>query len=184
MSVIRVLCWIVVIVNGANLVNVAINSGFGHGAGLDTFLGGVGNPWQLTINTDLIAGLLLTIGWMVYRERHAPLMQRIAWAWSAAWWGNIVIAVYVLRLVRRPDQDVANLLVGGRVEQTAPRSAPGRLAALAAALLLLACLVRELMTPGLALIGVVGYLAGLVPLILSLALMAKGQSPAAPPVST
>jgi hypothetical protein len=180
MSLVRILCWIVVIVIGANLVNVAMHSGLGHGAGLDTFLGGVADPWQLMINTDLIAGLLLMIGWMIYRERRAPLVQRIAWAWTAAWWGNIVIAVYVLRLARRPGQDLSNLLVGGRPEHVPHLAVPARLAALAAALLLLAYLIRELMTPGLALIGVAGYLAGLAPLILSLALMAKGPSPPAP----
>ena len=78
MTTVKVLAWIVILVIAAHLAHVALNSGFDHGAGFDMFLAGVGNPWQMMINTDLVAGLLLTIAWMVYRERHAPLAHRIA----------------------------------------------------------------------------------------------------------
>jgi hypothetical protein len=175
-TTVKVLAWIVILVIAAHLAHVALNSGFDHGAGFDTFLAGVGNPWQMMINTDLVAGLLLTIAWLVYRERHAPVMQRIAWAWTAAWWGNIVIAVYVLRLAGVPGQSARGLLLGGTDAVPLPPGRVLRAAALVLALLLAAWLAWELMRPGIALIAIVGYLAGFTPLILSLLLIGRGSS--------
>ena len=84
---------------------------------MDTFLAGASDPWQLFINCDLVAGLLLMVAWIAFRERSSGRLQTIAWIWMAMWWGNAVVAAYVLRAAHESSGDWPLFFMG--------RNAPG-----------------------------------------------------------
>ena len=177
MKTIKIIAWVVLLVMSANVLNVSLNSGMGHGAGFDTFLAGARDPWQTFINNDLVMGLVFSLSWVIFRERGGRVLDTAAWVWMAAWWGNIVIAAYVLRAAYQADGDWARFFMGrhapGAVLPAPPRL-PASLRALcglgaaAAAVYLAFGLGRT----GGAIIPVVGYLLGFPPVILSLALLA------------
>jgi hypothetical protein len=105
--------FVIVLMLGLGL-NIALNDGFGHGAGLDTFNAGAADPWQLFINMDLIAGLLLMLGWMVFRQQGAPMVETLAWALLFLWWGNIAVAAYILGCVVQAQGRADAMLLGRR----------------------------------------------------------------------
>jgi hypothetical protein len=76
MKRVRVIALLVLVAMLANVVHVALKSGMNHGVGMDTFLAGARDPWQLFINCDLVAGLLFMVAWMALRDRGAPLLPR------------------------------------------------------------------------------------------------------------
>jgi hypothetical protein len=59
-------------------VNIASTDDIGHGAGMDVWLAGTADPWQLFINLDLMTGLLLAVSWIGWRERHNGIAVQIA----------------------------------------------------------------------------------------------------------
>lgn len=178
MKAIQIIAGLVLIVQLANLINVLLNSGIGHGAGLDTFLAGMNNPWQNFINSDLVMGLLFSLSWLVFRERRTRLAQTVAWVWMAAWWGNIVIAAYVLRSAADAQGDWAVFFMGrGQTRPARVKPLILRAAALAGAAAVLIYLVHGLLACHFALVPAVGYLAGFLPIALSLALVARPHWP-------
>jgi hypothetical protein len=144
---------------------------------MDTFLAGSSNPWQLFINCDLVAGLLLMVAWIVFRERGSKPLQTIAWVWMALWWGNVVVAAYVLRATRESSGDWALFFMG--------RNAPGAILQppiaakpLAVRMLLLLVAAGTTIYVLAAMRGVAfaplptfGYVAGFAPIVLTLLLL-------------
>ncbi|GLR65451.1 hypothetical protein GCM10010909_01290 [Acidocella aquatica] len=177
MKTVKIIAGLVFLIMCGNVLNVSLNSGMGHGVGFDTFLAGARDPWQTFINNDLVMGLVLTMSWVIFRERGGRVLNTVAWVWMAAWWGNIVIAAYVLRAAYQADSDWSRFFLGRHAPgATAP--APMRLPALmralcglgaAAAAVYLALGLRQ---SGGALVPVLGYALGFLPVILSLALLA------------
>lgn len=174
MSAIRIVAWIVIVLMGANMANVALRSGFDHGVGFDTFLAGQSDPWQTFIDNDLVSGLLFAVSWLIFRERGARVIDTIAWVWMVMWWGNIVVAVYVLHAVARSGDDWQLFWFGRRAGLTdaAPSSAALRLCCVLVAASVAAWLVMAIARADFAAIPTFGYLAGFLPVILSLALLA------------
>jgi hypothetical protein len=170
----RTIAAIVIFLAGILLLNILLNDGMNHGVGLDTFLAGVTNPWQVFINQDLVNGLLFTVSWMVFRERGGRIINTVAWAWMALWWGNSVIGAYVLVAAAQAQGDWNRFFLGARAGAlkrvwhgtTAQRGASGLGAVLAAAYVI----------HGLAFthgaIAAIGYVAGFTPIIMSLVLLA------------
>jgi hypothetical protein len=174
MTAIRIVTWIVILLMGASGVNVALHSGFDHGVGFDTFLAGSADPWRMFIGNDLVSGLLFAVSWMIFREKGARTIDTIAWVWMVMWWGNIVVAVYVLRAVARSGGDWQLFLLGRRAGLTdAPPPVPMlRLGCAAAALAVATWLALAIPRTGFAGVATFGYLMGFLPVILSLALLA------------
>jgi hypothetical protein len=177
----RIIAWVVIAIMGVNMANVAINSGMDHGVGFDTFLAGSGDPWQLFINNDLVTGLFFMVGWLIFRERGGRLADRIAWVWMIMWWGNIVVAAYVLLALWQACGDDRRFFMGRR-EGRLPglriggvvRVVSGVTAALVA---LWTC--AEIVKVGFAPIAIFGLVMGFAPVILSFLLIAWPSRPAA-----
>ncbi len=174
MTAIRIVAWIVIVLMGLNMANVALRSGFDHGVGFDTFLAGQRDPWQTFIDNDLVSGLLFAVSWLIFRERGGRMIDTIAWVWMVMWWGNIVVAVYVLRAVARSGGDWQLFWLGRRAGLTdaAPLSPVLRLCCVLVAASVAVWLAIEIGRAGFAAIPTFGYLAGFLPVILSLALLA------------
>lgn len=174
MTAIRIVAWVVILLMLANGANVAINSGFDHGVGFDTFLAGQSNPWRMFIGNDLVSGLLFAVSWMIFREKGGRGIETVAWVWMVMWWGNIVVAVYVLRAVARSGGDWQLFLSGRRAGQLSAPALPAilRLVCGAGALAVAVWLAIAIPRTGFAAIPTFGYLAGFLPVILSLALLA------------
>jgi|GEM_PF-1107837 len=174
MITIRIIAWVVILLMAANGLNVALHSGFDHGVGFDTFLAGQADPWQTFIDNDLVSGLLFAVSWMIFREKGARTIDTVAWVWMVMWWGNIVVAVYVLRAVARSGGDWPLFLSGRRAGLAdGPPIAPAlRIACAAGAVAVAVWLAMAIMWTGFAGIPTFGYLAGFLPVILSLALIA------------
>nr|WP_140404494.1 hypothetical protein [Sphingomonas sp. CDS-1] len=174
MTAVRVIAWIVIAIMGANMANVLLNSGLHHGVGFDTFLAGSGDPWQLFINNDLVTGLLFMVSWIAFREKGGRLLDIIAWIWMVMWWGNIVVAVYMLRAAGQADGDWQRFFLGRRagVVGAPPVPAAGRAFCGLAAILVSAWLIWSVQAVGFAAIPTFGYVLGFLPIILSFALVA------------
>ncbi len=174
MTAIRIVAWIVIVLMGANMANVALRSGFDHGVGFDTFLAGQSDPWQTFIDNDLVSGLLFAVTWLIFRERGGRTIDTIAWVWMVMWWGNIVVAVYVLHAVARSGGDWQLFWLGRRagLREPAPLSPMLRLSCALVAAAVAFWLAAAIAQAGFAAIATFGYLAGFLPVILSLALLA------------
>jgi len=177
MKRVRVIAVLVLVAMLANLVNVVLKSGMNHGVGMDTFLAGARDPWQLFINCDLVAGLLFMVAWMAVRDRGAPRLSRVAWIWMALWWGNVVVAAYVLRAANESGGDWPLFFLGRSAPgATAPRAAAAR-PRLVRVLCLLAAAVVAVFTmsgirnAGFAGLATFGYVAGFTPVVLTLILL-------------
>lgn len=174
MKGVRILAWVVIAIMGANLANVVLNGGMDHGVGFDTFLAGSTNPWQLFINNDLVTGLLLATGWMICRERGARTLDVVAWVWMVMWWGNIVVAAYVLLAERQSGGDWRRFLLGRR-EGALPALRLGPVVRGVSGLLALATAVwtvTGIVAGGFAPIPTFGYVMGFAPVVLSFLLIA------------
>lgn len=174
MTAIRIVAWGVIVLMLANGANVAINSGFDHGVGFDTFLAGQADPWRMFIGNDLVSGLLFAVSWMIFREKGGRAIDIVAWVWMVMWWGNVVVAIYVLRAVARSGGDWQIFLQGRRAGQRPASLLPAtqRLCCAAGALAVAIWLAIAIPRTGFAAIPTFGYLAGFLPVILSLALLA------------
>ena len=174
MTAIRIVAWVVIVLMGANMANVALRSGFDHGVGFDTFLAGRGDPWQTFIDNDLVSGLLFAVSWMICREKGARTVDTVAWVWMVMWWGNIVVAVYVLRAMARSGGDWQLFLLGRRagLADAPPSASMLRLGCAAAALAVTVWLVLAVLHTDFASVTIFGYLMGFLPVILSLVLLA------------
>ncbi|NWK97867.1 hypothetical protein DM806_19845 [Sphingobium lactosutens] len=168
------IAWIVIVIMGANMANVLLNSGLHHGVGFDTFLAGSGDPWQLFINNDLVTGLLFMVCWIALREKGGRLLDIIAWIWMVMWWGNVVVAVYILRAAGQSDGDWQRFFLGRRAGLVGASSVPaaGRAFCGLAAFLVSVWLIWSVRAVGFAAIPTFGYVLGFLPIILSFALVA------------
>jgi hypothetical protein len=172
----RSLAILVIVIMSGFMLNILLHDSMGHGVGMDTFNAGMTNPWRAFIGQDLVSGLFFTVAWLVYRERGGRVLDTIAWAWMAFWWGNIVIAVYILVAVSQSRGDPAMFFLGRRAGDLhhiwrAP-SLPLRGLCALSALLVAAYLVRGLTAVQFSGIAAFGYTAGFLPVILSLVLLA------------
>ena len=111
---------LVITVMSALMANILIYDGMDHGVGFDVFNAGAGNPWQLFINNDLVTGLLFMCGWIIFREIGGRLIDTICWVWMVLWWGNIIVAVYVLRAVWQSTGDWNRFFLGRRAGALRP----------------------------------------------------------------
>lgn len=144
-------------------LNIAIRDNFGHGAGLDVFNAGTADPWQLFINLDLIAGLILMLAWILWRERGSPVPTVLAWSLLVLWWGNVMVACYILHCLYQANGDAAAFFMGRRATGIRLRSVrslghwPRALAAVAA-ILAAGGAIRGLISVGFTGVPAIGYL--------------------------
>lgn len=171
---VTILAWVVIAIMGVNMANVVLNSGMNHGVGFDTFLAGASDPWQLFINNDLVAGLLFMVGWIIVREQGGRGIDTVAWVWMTMWWGNIVVAAYVLRAAGQARGDWTRFFMGRRAGVAAgkPLSLSVRILCGLAALTTLAWTLASIVTTGFAPIPTFGYTLGFAPIVLSFLLLA------------
>ena len=166
---------LVIVLMSALAANIVINDSLSNGLGFDVFLAGTGSPWQLFINNDLVSGLLFMVGWIIYRERGNRVIDTVTWVWMVLWWGNIMVACYVLVALRQAAGDELRFFTGKRAGALAPVwPAPSR----ALQLLLLALAAAVLVGLGLVLtsardaVAVLGSILGFAPIALSFVLLA------------
>jgi hypothetical protein len=172
----RNLAILILVIMSALALNIGLTDGMGHGVGLDTFLAGTKNPWQTFINQDLVSGLILTVGWMIYRQRGCRTIDTIAWVWMAIWWGNIVVATYIIVAVAQSGSDASGFFLGSRSAVPLRRiwAMPGRTLrgfCFLAAAATFAFFLHGLLTARSA-IAETGYLLAFPPIILSALLLA------------
>ena len=180
MKSVKIIAAFVMLIMTLNAVHVAVAGGMNHGVGLDTFLAGNADPWQAFINSDLVAGLILSLAWVIYRERGGRVIDTVAWVWLALWWGNIVVAAYVFHAANQSNGDWPAFFMGRRVRNNIASAAAPVVPAVralcgAAGIGVLIYLVAALSQPALPAVAVAGYLAGFVPIILAGALLAMGR---------
>jgi hypothetical protein len=180
----RNLSILVVAIMAALALNILRVDGMGHGVGLDTFLAGANNPWQVFINQDLVSGLMLSVGWLIYRQHGCRTLDTVAWVWMALWWGNIVVAAYIIVAVAQSRGDPAGFFLGRRsaVPLRPVWSAPGPLQRAGCIILAVACsvyLVRGLLVAP-SMVARAGYLLAFTPITLSALLLAMPNRRAAP----
>jgi drug/metabolite transporter (DMT)-like permease len=171
MKAAKIIAAVVIVIMSINLINVTINSGMSHGVGFDTFLAGSHDPWQIFINCDLVAGLILSMSWIIYRERGAPIIDIIGWVWLAAWWGNIVVAAYVLHAAIQSNGTASQFFMGGQANRRgaadSQRASPWlRIVGIVGAAVTTVYLAVALKNTGASAVAVIGYVAGFVPIIL------------------
>ncbi|HUD94478.1 hypothetical protein [Sphingobium sp.] len=178
----RILAWVVIAIMGVNMANVAINSGMDHGVGFDTFLAGSGDPWQLFINNDLVTGLFFMVGWLIFRESGGRMAETVAWVWMVMWWGNIVVAAYVLLALWQSQGDWARFFLGRRAARLPSLRLVGavRGASALAALAVTIWTGTGIVAVGFAPIATFGLVMGFAPVILSLLLVASPARVATP----
>jgi hypothetical protein len=177
MRAIQGIAWLVLVLMTVNMANVAVYSGMNHGVGLDVFLTGSKEPWQNFIDDDLVTGLLFTCSWIIFRERGGRPFDTVIWIWLVVWWGNIVVAAYVLFAVRQSGGDWSRFFMGrhapGRtVEPAVLLSLPLRLAAAAGGIASAAYLLASLAAIGFSGIAAFGYIAGFLPVVIAFFLVA------------
>lgn len=104
----------VIILMSVLMANILINDGFYTGIGMDRFIAGLADPWLTFIGFDMMTGLFLMFGWIIYRQKGAPVIETITWVMLGNWWGNIVIAAYILLAIRQADGEAAKFFMGSR----------------------------------------------------------------------
>ena len=175
MKGLKVICWIVILMMIYYGSRILMEDSLGHGAGFDVFLAGAASPWQAFINQDLTSGLLIVLLWIIYRQKGERAIDTFAWAWMLMWWGNIVTAAYVLIAMRQSEGDPARLFAGNRAGRLIPVW-PRPALAVQAVFILLAVAILAYMTVLIQqardTVSIVGAIAGLAPLALSLILLA------------
>ena len=68
------MCWAkilsvgIIVLMSVLLGNILINDGFNSGLGMDRFIDGLKDPWQAFIGFDMMSGLFLMFGWIIYRQ--------------------------------------------------------------------------------------------------------------------
>lgn len=175
MKAFRIVAWIVIVVMTGFAIRVLAFDSLNHGAGLDAFLAGSQQPWPAFIGQDLVMGLCLALAWIIWRQRGARVLDTVAWTWMILWWGNIVVAAYVLVALRQAQGDEGRFFMGARGGQLVPAwPEPGiglRLVLLALSLATLGWLGLILRTVTGA-VPIAGALLGLLPIALSFLLLA------------
>jgi len=181
MKGLRIISWVVIAIMALCGLRILIADSLGHGAGFDVFLAGTPSAWQTFINQDLVSGLFIALAWMIHRERGGRPVDTFAWGWLVMWWGNIVVAVYVLAALRQSGGDARRMFAGRRAGTLAPvwpvPALPLRgllILAAAAILVYMGLLVQRAADA----ISVAGALLGLLPLALGLVLLAFPAKPA------
>lgn len=86
----------VIIAMSICMTNILLNDSMYHGVGNDNFNAGFKDPWQTFIHMDLMTGLVMFCTWLAYREKDSPNIDTVIWIWMILWWGNIVVAFYLL----------------------------------------------------------------------------------------
>jgi hypothetical protein len=94
--------------------NILINDSFNTGIGMDRFIAGLKDPWQAFIGFDMMSGLFLMFGWIIFRQKGSSLIETITWVLLGNWWGNIVIAAYILVALRQSDGEPTKFFMGAR----------------------------------------------------------------------
>ena len=100
--------------------NILVNDGLMTGIGMDRFIAGLPDPWQAFIDFDMMSGLFIMFGWIVYRQKGARLLDTIVWVLMGNWWGNIVIAAYILVAIRQSEGDAARFFMGAQAGAMKP----------------------------------------------------------------
>jgi hypothetical protein len=157
-------------------VNIGVHGSLDQGLGMDRFLAGLADPWTTFIGFDLMSGLLLMAGWIAWRENGRRLLDTIAWILCLTWWGNVVVAAYILVALRQSTGDPARFFMGERAGPLHPvwaKASPAlRLLALALAIAVAAFAVSKIMYLGLSGLPGQAYLPGFLPVVLALLLLA------------
>jgi Protein of unknown function (DUF1475) len=114
MKAARVLALAIIALLGALMLAIVVQDSFRTGIGMDRFQAGLADPWQRFIGFDLMSGLFLMFGWIVYRQRGARRLETVAWVLMANWWGNIVVAAYILVALYQARGEAPGLFMGAR----------------------------------------------------------------------
>ncbi len=155
--------------------NILLNGSLDEGLGMDRFLEGLADPWLTFIGFDLLAGLLLMSGWIVWRQKGERMADTIAWLLCLAWWGNVIVAAYILVALRQSGGDPARFFMGvraGNLRSTWIPSGMVRVLALAGALGTAAFATMRVTHLGLSGLAGQAYVPGFLPVVLALVLLA------------
>ena len=171
----RNLAWLIVAAMAALFGNILLNGSLDQGLGMDRFLAGLADPWQTFIGFDLLSGLLLMAGWIAWREGAGRWLDAAAWILCLNWWGNIIVAGYILVAWQQSARDPARFFMGtraGPLRQVWNGHPAARLLALAVAIGLAGFMAQKIARLGLSGLPGQAYLAGFLPIILALVLLA------------
>ncbi len=172
----RILGWLVFLSMLGLGANVVIHGSLDQGLGMDRFLAGLADPWTMFIGFDLMAGLLLAAGWIGWRQHGERLLDTIAWIGCLIWWGNIVVAAYLLIALAQSGGDPARFFMGARAGELRRVWPSGswliRLIALVGAALVAIFAIRKIALLELSGLPGQAYVPGFAPVVLALVLLA------------
>ncbi len=121
----RLLACVVFALMTALMANILVHDSFMTGLGMDRFIAGLKDPWQTFIGFDMMSGLIFMFGWIIYRQQGARIAETICWVLLGNWWGNIVIAAYILVALRQSGGEAEKFFMGSRKGALLPVWAPG-----------------------------------------------------------
>jgi hypothetical protein len=155
--------------------NIVLNGSLDEGLGLDRFMAGLADPWRTFIGFDLLSGLLLISGWIVWRQQGARWLDTLAWVLCLTWWGNVVAAAYILVAARQSEGDPARFFLGARAGALQPAwpatNWPARIAAIVAAIGVAGFTLMKIRELGLVDLAGLTYIPGFLPVVLAFVLL-------------
>ena len=171
----------VIALMGVLMANILVHDGMDHGVGFDVFMAGAGDPWQLFINNDLVTGLWFMCGWMIFREKGHRMADILCWVWMVMWWGNIIVAAYVLRAAWQARGEWSRFFLGRRAGELRPIAfaVPVRMLFAALAIGVAVWTGLTVRGTGVAPMATAGLVLGFAPIVLTLLLLAAPARPAA-----
>jgi len=162
----RIICIAVIVIMGVEFATAISATGIHQGLGTDVFMSGsAANSWQSGIDTDLVMGLILMVSWILWRE--SSLVNGLVWAFTVLYWGNIVVAVYLLLQLNRSKGRWDFVLLGyhasGRSSESPRRPWPlsVKMALYLVAVVIGIYVVRASLAVNFAFAPTVGYIGGL-----------------------
>jgi hypothetical protein len=121
MRVAKIICCFVIAVMAINFAIAIHATGIHTGLGTDVFFSGAAaNPWQAGIDADLMMGLLLMVSWVLWRERSR--INAIVWILVILYWGNIVVAFYILRQLNNSGDRWDVVMLGKHATNAPPEA--------------------------------------------------------------
>jgi hypothetical protein len=94
------------------LVTIHAVSTMGLNAAGSTFFGDFSHPWRAQFNTDFVAQLVLSAGWMVFRDRN--LGVGLVWGAAEILLGGAFGLSYVFVATFRSQDGFAGVMMGHR----------------------------------------------------------------------
>ena len=178
----NIAAWSVLILQAVNMIQILLHDSMYHGVGNDYFNQSFKDYWGTFVSFDLMTGLVLFSTWLGWRESGSRLIGTVAWIWNILWWGNIVVAIYVLLAIYQSRGSILAFFAGNRSGETLREftwhsTLAGRAISLTLAIGTALWLWQALTFVRFKGVPAFGLYAGFLPLVLALLLLAFARPP-------